>query len=128
MKKLFLAALVLLCAGCTVNAENSAVTYTATVIENSEEGAVLELDETEETEETMDEDSSEDDEFDCHDGKLCIGSDQEVLLFNDERMIDFKDLEKDQKVSVTFSRRKAVIHVIDSEADFSEHDMKGTGK
>jgi hypothetical protein len=48
MKKLFLAALVLLCAGCTVNAENSAVTYTATVIENSEEGAVLELDETEE--------------------------------------------------------------------------------
>lgn len=128
MKKLFLAALVLLCAGCTVNAENSAVTYTATVIENSDEGAVLELDETEETDEAGDEDSSIETEFECHDGKLSVKDDQEVLLFNDERMIDFKDLEKDQKVSVTLGRRKAVIHVIDEESDFNEQGMKDNRK
>lgn len=123
MKKLFLAMLVILCAGCAVNAENSAVTYTATVIENSEEGAVLELDETENTDETADEESPAYDEFEYQDGKLSVGSDQEVLLFNDERMIDFCDLKKNQKVSVTLNRRKAVIHVIDSETELNEHAL-----
>ena len=59
MKKLILSAVFLLCAGCSVHAEDTTETCTATVIESDGECAVLQLDETEDSDEDIEENTEE---------------------------------------------------------------------
>ncbi len=119
MKKLILCAVFLLCAGCSVHAEDTTESYTATVIENDGQSAVLQL---EDAETDSDEYSEENNVMkhwnkECREGTFRFDKDDDVLIIDDDRMVSMDELGEHDKTVVTFGKGKAVIQLIDDQED-----------
>lgn len=107
MKKLIPVLAVLFTCGCAVQAKEPVNdTLTATVIRNSEEETVLEVEET---------DGSESGAKYGRGEMITLSHHEKVLIMNDQGLVDADDLEKDERVVVTFCKDQAVIHIIDGE-------------
>ena len=115
MNRWILAATLLSVCGCSVQAEDTACTYTATVVENSEDEVVLEISPDESQNRT---DDRTDQPAGC--SRITLTDHDRVLILDDDQTIGFQDLEKSEPVTVTFDRNTTVIHTEESRSDIQE--------
>ena len=104
-------ALALILSGCTVNAKDDLCSYSATVMSSDDESAVVRI-ESEISEETGCTRSKEH----YHAGETVrLENSRGLLIFDEDRIMSMEELEDNEKVVVTFSDDKTVMHTIDDE-------------
>ena len=106
MKKLFTALWCLaILSGCAVHAGEDPETLSGVVVECDEDSAVIEIVE-----------SPEDAEEEWESGaRMEVREGKDLILFDGDEPSDIGCLEKDDRVMITFSGRKTVMHRLDEE-------------
>ena len=122
MNRWILAATLLFAYGCGVQAENTASTYTATVVENSEDEVVLEI----EDEKIQSIDNRTDLPSAC--SRITLHEHDRVLILDENETIGFGELKKSEQVTVTFDHGGTVVRTDQGSSDTEAAENRSDGE
>lgn len=104
-----LAVLALMLGGCAVSAKEEPAVYSGTVISSDDESTVIRIDS-----EICSEGDETASETDLHKGETVrLDGSENLLIFDGDRIMSAGELMDREKVVITFSENKTVMHTLD---------------